>query len=144
MQRIERLAAIYPQLIRAMGRLRNLVHEGMDLSYNQYKTLLTIADREECSLGDLAGDLEVAMSSASQMVNRLVERGLVNRELAADNRRQVVIALSPEGRRFIENLQKELVRVYEKVLARLGEDDQEALVRSLETMTRILNTLPHD
>ncbi|NIQ98122.1 MAG: MarR family transcriptional regulator [Desulfuromonadales bacterium] len=143
MQRIERLAAIYPQLIRAMGRLRSLVHEGMDLSYNQYKTLLTIADREECSLGDLAGELGVAMSSASQMVNRLVERGLVSRELAADNRRQVVIGLSPAGRHFIEELQKELIRGYEGVLARLDEADQESLVQSLETMTRILNRLPH-
>ena len=62
-----------------MGRLRTLVHEGMDLTYNQYKTLLTIAGRPECSLGDLARELEVAMSSASQMVDRLVGQGLVHR-----------------------------------------------------------------
>ena len=80
-----------------MGRLRTLVHEGMDLTYNQYKTLLTIADRPECSLGDLARELEVAMSSASQMVDRLVGQELVHREQDADNRRQVIIRLTPQG-----------------------------------------------
>ncbi len=56
----------------------------------------------------------------------------------------MVIGLSPAGRHFIEELQKELIRGYEGVLARLDESDQESLVQSLETMTRILNTLPHD
>ena len=80
MSRIERIARLYPLLSGRMGHLRTLVHEGMDLTYNQYKTLLTIADRGECSLGDLGRELEVAMSSASQMVDRLVGQGLVHRE----------------------------------------------------------------
>ena len=79
MERIERVGRLYPLLFGKMGRLRTLVHEGMDLTYNQYKTLLTIADRGECSLGDLGRELEIAMSSASQMVDRLVGQGLVHR-----------------------------------------------------------------
>ncbi len=141
MERIERIARLYPQLIGKMGRLRALVHEGMDLSYNQYKTLLTIADRECCSLGDLARELEVAMSSASQMVERLVSQGLVHREQDAGNRRQVVIRLTPEGRELIEELQRGILKGYEQILARLPEADQEALVQAFETIGRILGKL---
>lgn len=141
MTRIERIARIYPQLMSSMGSLRALVHEGMDLTYNQYKTLLTIADRGDCSLGDLAGELEVAMSSASQMVERLVGQGLVHREQAAGNRRQVVIRLTAAGEDLISELERGILRGYERVLARLPEQEQEALVHSFENIARILGQL---
>lgn len=141
MQRIERIASLYPLLIGRMGRLRSLVHEGMDLTYNQYKTLLTIADRGECSLGDLARELEVAMSSASQMVDRLVGEGLIERRQDAANRRQVVIRLTPEGRTLIARLQQNIIDGYRKVLDRMSEQEQEELVRAFETIARLLGRL---
>jgi len=128
-------------MIARMGRLRTLVHEGMDLTYNQYKTLLTIADRGECSLGDLGRELEVAMSSASQMVDRLVGQGLVHREQDADNRRQVVISLTPRGEGVIAELETGILKRYEQVMARLPEAEQEELVGAFETIARILGKL---
>lgn len=124
-----------------MGRLRTLVHEGMDLTYNQYKTLLTIADRDTCSLGDLARELDVAMSSASQMVDRLVGQRLVHREQDVGNRRQVVIHLTPQGEALIVELQQGILMGFEKVLAGLPDEEQEQLVRAFETIARILGKL---
>jgi len=141
LSRIERIARLYPLLIGRMGRLRTLVHDGMDLTYNQYKTLLTIADRGECSLGDLGRELEVAMSSASQMVDRLVGQGLVQREQDADNRRQVIIRLTPQGAGVIADLETGILKRYEQVMARLPETEQEELVRAFETIARILAKL---
>lgn len=141
MERIERIASLYPQLIGRMGRLRALVHEGLDLTYNQYKTLLTIADRGSCSLGDLAGELEVAMSSASQMVDRLVGLGLVHREQAADNRRQIVIRLTSQGEEAIAALRAGILKRYTQVLQALPDAEQEQLVQSFETIARILGRL---
>ena len=141
MQRIERLARLYPLLLGKMGRLRTLVHEGMDLTYNQYKTLLTVAGRPECSLGDLARELEVAMSSASQMVDRLVGQNLVHREQDAGNRRQVILRLTPQGEALVAELQRGILLGYEKVLRRLPEEEQEALVQSFETIARILEKI---
>jgi DNA-binding MarR family transcriptional regulator len=141
LSRIERIARLYPLMIGRMGRLRTLVHEGMDLTYNQYKTLLTIADRGECSLGDLGRELEVAMSSASQMVDRLVGQGLVHREQDADNRRQVIIRLTPQGAGVIAELEAGILKRYEQVMARLPEAEQEELVSAFETIARILAKL---
>lgn len=144
MERTERMARLYPQLVAGMGRMRALVHEGIDLTSNQYKTLLAVAGRGECSLGDLARTLEVAMSSASQMVDRLVSSGLLLRETAVDNRRQVVIRLSPQGVTLIAELQQATLQGYHKVLARLPENEQEELVSAFETIATILNKLSQD
>ena len=144
MERTERMARLYPQLVAGMGRMRALVHEGIDLTSNQYKTLLAVAGHGECSLGDLARTLEVAMSSASQMVDRLVSSGLLLRQPAIDNRRQVVIRLSPQGVILIAELQQATLQGYHKVLARLPEQEQEDLVSAFETIAIILNRLSQD
>jgi DNA-binding MarR family transcriptional regulator len=141
MERIERMARIYPQLMGRMGRMRTLVHDGMDLTYNQYKTLLTIADREDCSLGDLARELGVAMSSASQMVERLVGQGVVHREQDAGNRRQLAIRLTPAGEALVTELQRGILAGYARILERLGDEEQEVLVQSFENIARILGKL---
>ena len=141
MERIERIARLYPLLMGRMGRLRSLVHEGMDLTYNQYKTLLTIADRRECSLGDLARELDVAMSSASQMVDRLVGEGLIERRQDAANRRQVIIRLTENGEDLIARLRQGILEAYRNVLARMSEEEQEELVGAFESIARLLGKL---
>ena len=141
MERIERIARIYPLLMGRMGRLRTLVHEGMDLTYNQYKTLLTVADRGECSLGDLARELDVAMSSTSQMIERLVGQGLVHREQDAENRRQVNIRLTPQGDALMRELREGILQGYARVLEKLDDGEQEELVGAFETIAGILGKL---
>jgi DNA-binding MarR family transcriptional regulator len=113
----------------------------MDLTYNQYKTLLTIADRRECSLGDLARELDVAMSSASQMVDRLVGEGLIERRQDAANRRQVIIRLTENGEDLIARLRQGILEAYRNVLARMSEEEQEELVGAFESIARLLGKL---
>jgi len=144
MDRITRISRLYPQLMSGMARLRSLVHEGMDLTYNQYKTLMTVADRSVCTLGDLAGDLEVAMSTASQMVDRLVAKGLVDREIDADNRRQIHIRLTAAGTSLLEEFQRGMLARYRSILQRLQDPEQEALVEAFATITQILQTLDRE
>ena len=144
MQRSERLARLYPQLVTGMGRLRSLVHEGIDLTSNQYRTLLAIAAAPDCSLGELARSLEVALPSASQMVERLVAQQLVERHPSPHSRRQVVIRLSDAGCLLIDELQQTTLRGYQKVLSRLTAAEQEDLLGAFETIARILNQLQPD
>ncbi len=138
MERIERIARLYPQLMGGMSRLRTLVHDGVDLTYNQYKTLLTVANQGQCTLRELGEELDVAMSSASQMVDRLVVQGLLRREQDSENRRQVHIGLTPEGESLIAELQATILGGYQRLLSDLSDDEQEDLVRSFETIARLL------
>lgn len=49
-------------------------------------------------LSDLAGRTSIDISTLSRLVGRMVRRGLVTRGRAADDRREVVVALAPKGR----------------------------------------------
>lgn len=141
MENIERIAQLYPVIMRVMGRIRSIVHEGMDLTYNQYKMLLTIYDKGSCPLNLLARELQIAMSSASEMVDRLVNLGFVYRTVDEENRRQVIIYTTDKGEELIRDLRRGIVENYRTLLAKLPDRDQERLVQSFETLAEILGTL---
>ncbi len=141
MEQIERIAQLYPVIMRVMGRIRSVVHDGMDLTYNQYKMLLTIYDKGSCQLNLLARELQIAMSSASEMVDRLVNLGFVYRTVDEENRRQVVIYTTERGEELIRELRRGIVENYRVLLARLSEQDRERLVQAFETLADVLGKL---
>lgn len=138
MERIERIAEMYPQVMKVMGRIRSTLHEGMDLTYNQFKMLLAINDKDICPLTALAEELSIAMSSASEMVDKLVNLGLVCRSVDVSSRRRVTIRVSAQGKNLISELQKGIIDNYRSLLERLSEDEQERLVGALESLVEIL------
>ena len=141
MEKIERIAQLYPVIMRVMGRIRSVVHDGMDLTYNQYKMLLTIYDKGSCPLNLLARELQIAMSSASEMVDRLVNLGFVYRTVDEENRRQVVIFTTEKGEELIRELRHGIVENYRTLLNKLPDNDQERLVKAFETLAEVLGKL---
>jgi DNA-binding MarR family transcriptional regulator len=81
------------------------------------------------------------MSSASQMVERLVGEGLVKRNLDEANRRQVIIRLTDNGEDLIAKLRQGIIDGYRRVLAKMSDEEQEELVGSFETIARLLGKL---
>lgn len=72
----------------------------------QYQALLAIRGAPEAQMlvGELAESLLVRPHSATELVNRLEALGLVERQSAADDRRQVRVALTHSANRTLESL----------------------------------------
>lgn len=135
---IQTIAQLYPRFMRAMGHLRGAVDETMDLTYNQYKTLLSLSDMGPCTLNTLSKDLDVATSSASQMVDRLVAMGLVQRSQAHGDRRSIVLKISVEGEQLLDKVREDIVRRYQHLFRHLGASEQANLAGAINTLVRIL------
>lgn len=135
---IHTIARLYPRLMRAMGHLRVAVDEAMDLTYNQYKALLALSHMGPCTMNALSRELEVATSSASQMVERLVTMGLVERSQADGDRRSVVLVCSAEGERLLEQIREGILRRYQDLFRHLGPAEQANLAGAINTLVRIL------
>lgn len=65
-------------------------------SCDQVQALLALRDHE-LTVSDLARDLGLERNSASQLVERLVQRGLASRDRSDVDRRQVILELTPLG-----------------------------------------------
>jgi DNA-binding MarR family transcriptional regulator len=92
--------------------LSNFVSEGFadrlagrDMSVAQWVVLRTLYEKGGIALNEAAQLVGVDKSSLSRMVERLVQRGLVNRTEGSD-RRSVGLTLTPEGKKLVPLLAK--------------------------------------
>ncbi len=76
----------------------------IDLTMPQLKVMLTLSKEGSTRMSELASILEVTLATATGVVDRLVERGLVARESFPGDRRVVMCRLSSEGQEFTGRL----------------------------------------
>jgi MarR family transcriptional regulator, lower aerobic nicotinate degradation pathway regulator len=125
-----------------MDGLRRIVHalhagtsaseRVVGLSGAQLFVLRQLHADPEQSLGDLARRTRTTQSSVSEVVARLVKRGLVARDPSATDRRRAVLTLMPAGEALLatapETVQERLVAGF----GRLEPSTQRALAESVE------------
>jgi DNA-binding MarR family transcriptional regulator len=103
-QLIDQFLELQPRMRRWMTRVIPAdIHAEMGvITVQQMHALHTIARRGAVTMGELAGYLDAAsLSSATQMSDRLVKLGLVERLSDPDDRRLVRVALSPWGKELL-------------------------------------------
>jgi len=90
----------------------------LELTMPQFKTLSLLAQGPE-RMGHIAGYLNISLSSATSMIDRLVEKHLVERTLDASDRRVVTCQLTNRGKeemaRFLRLNQLQFRRIAERL-----------------------------
>ncbi|MEM7141002.1 MAG: MarR family transcriptional regulator [Actinomycetota bacterium] len=102
---------------RAIDQLGGELEERFGLGIDEYDVLhrLAIAG-EPMRMTDLAASLLVANSSCTRIVGRLVDLGHVERRAGAEDRRQVLVDLTVDGRRMYRRMAVEHGRGIRRVL----------------------------
>src|ERR671922_259030 len=93
------------------------------LSVPQLRVLTFLSRRPGAPLSSVAEHLGVARSTASAMVDRLVRRQLVSRTTHPEERRSVVLTLTPAGAQHLQHARGAASARMAKVLAGLPEAD---------------------
>jgi DNA-binding MarR family transcriptional regulator len=60
--------------------------------------------RDGCRIADLAERLQIQHHSAVELVSRLEEKGLIQRNRSAEDRREVYVSLTPHGEQVLREL----------------------------------------
>ena len=76
----------------------------LNMSTPQLKTLLLISEEKEVRMRELARRLGGSFSNATVLVDRLVERGFVERLAEPQDRRVVLVRATEKGESLIEQL----------------------------------------
>ena len=76
----------------------------------------------------------VTSGAVTNRLDRLVAKGYVTRDVDPANRRAVVVALTPEGRELIDRAVVAHVDNERRILAALGQDQQNDLAAILRTL----------
>ena len=131
-QVLDALRAVAREL-RVSGRA---AEQRVGLHPAQLHALQQLAERPAHSLAELAERTHTDPSSVSVVVQRLVERGLVVRTPAADDRRRTELAATASGRALARRAPESSTRRLERALSSMGDRDSATLARTLSALAR--------
>ena len=100
----------------------------------QAKVLYVIAAAETLRMSELAARLGVSMSTASGVVDRLVEVGLLERRADAADRRQVIVALTDGGADTLQHMRELNHHQMRTLLERLSDEELSVIERAIEIL----------
>lgn len=114
--------------LRCAGTER-LVKAGVSMTHLHVMGLLS--RHGEASMSRIADLLDVSLSNATGLIDRMAERGLVERIRVPDDRRIVLVQLSEAGQAQLDELEVLRRDLLQKILARLDATQLERLSLTL-------------
>ena len=114
-----------------------------NLNFEAFYLLFFLRQRSSASVGEIAKELGVHISTASRAVDRLEKRGLVSRKKNPKDRRTILVCLEPEGEHMVMLSQNDSYDLIKNNIEEYHLTDIEAFRKTAAVMGELLNTRPH-
>jgi DNA-binding MarR family transcriptional regulator len=114
--------------------VRSLAQVDHDVTLPQYRVLVVLASRGPQRPGGLAEALAVHPSTITRLCDRLVAGRLVRRSASSENRREVVITLTPKGRRLVDEVTAHRRKEISEIVARIPARERATMVHALHAL----------
>ncbi|MGO9454183.1 MAG: MarR family winged helix-turn-helix transcriptional regulator [Candidatus Binataceae bacterium] len=95
--------------------------------------------KDGCPLSQLIGDLRISKQAAGQLVDTLVTRGYLQRDVDTEDRRKLTIALTGRGRAAAKVLGTARATVDAELISRVGPKEVERARRTLSVLVEMGN-----
>ena len=112
------------------------------ISLAQFGLLRRLYHQGACEVHEVGHHFDVTPAAASQLVDKLVQAGLVARTENPDDRRTRQVGLTPKGRALVDRSAEESYRWIEDLVADLSPEDRAAAQASLGTLIEASARLP--
>jgi DNA-binding MarR family transcriptional regulator len=106
------------------------------LSMSQLSTLFRIYHSKACGVSAVGDHLGVTNAAASQMVDRLVQMGLLARSEDPQDRRVRQLTLTPRGRKVVEDSLTARHQWMAQLTGTLTPEEQSAIIAALTILTQ--------
>lgn len=141
---VEQVLDGYRQLVQILSSAHTPELPDSSVTMAQMRVLMLLAAGAETRMSELAGALGVSQSTASGLVDRLVESHLVGRHTDIADRRQVLVSLTGDGAAFLDHFQELGLAHLRELLARLSPTDIATVRQTVEILITAANELPKE
>jgi DNA-binding MarR family transcriptional regulator len=109
------------------------------LSMPQFNILMQLHYQRACGVSDISARMDITNAAASQLVEKLVQAGLLERAEDPNDRRVKQLRLTVNGRELVEAGLAARYRWVDELIERLDPAEREALAQA---MSILLSRLP--
>jgi DNA-binding MarR family transcriptional regulator len=117
-KRAERIFSVFENLFKS-----KLLETTIDTDTSLFR-LIKFSDEGCVRMSDISKHFNVSKPAATQAVERLEKKGLVYRASQANDKRVVLVKLTPEGEKQYNQTKNETISVFESIVKEMGEDGE--------------------
>jgi DNA-binding MarR family transcriptional regulator len=108
----------------------------------QYRLLVLLASRGPQIPSAIAMDLGAAPSSVTRLCDRLVAKGLITRRASTDNRREVMLGITPAGRCVVDAVTGARRTEVERLVRSVPQGRRSGVVEALNELGAAAGEVP--
>lgn len=109
-----------------------------DITAPQLITLMCIADKGPMTIVDISEEVHLSASTLVGIIDRLESKHYVTRKRSTEDRRQVLISITEEGKHFTANAPSPLQETLAEALNELSLQEQATICTSLERVVELM------
>src|SRR5688572_23988139 len=123
--------------------MRERVHfaKATGLSMPQFGILMQLHYRGNCGISDIGERFDITNAAASQLVEKLVQSGLIQREEDPNDRRAKLLNLTDKGRDLIQQGIEQRYRWVDQLAAKLSAEERAKVSEALRIMNQAAKEL---
>jgi DNA-binding MarR family transcriptional regulator len=106
------------------------------LSMPQFSVLMQLHYRGACGMSKVSEGFDISPAAASQLVDKLVQSGYIQRVEDPEDRRAKLLSLTDKGRELIQQGLQERYRWVDELAAKLSAEERAQVSEALDIMTR--------
>lgn len=114
---------------------------GEELTNDQHYLLRYIYRRQRCTTTELAEAFSVQKSAITAIMNRLVEKNIIERVQDKNDRRVLYLTLTKEGRTLFEKTEARVFNLVESIIQQFGQEEIETFIRTYEKLANVLREM---
>lgn len=144
------------KLIQSIFQFKRMIHKGftfepLNNKINMTELIImkeiinnTVDPKGNVKISDIKGYLSISKGAISQNLSSLEKKGYIKRTTDENNRRNVIITLTQEGREIIKEHYSQFNERLEKIISRLGEENVKQMIKIVDQMTEISNEIDNE
>jgi len=90
---------------------------------------------------ELSDMICVSSARVAAVLNSLEDKEFITRRIDTDDRRKIIVELTPKGAHYVEEFRKKQTEQMKDILMSLGEEDAEELVRLVGRLVEVLSKI---
>ncbi len=136
------LRNILKQLTLLIKKQRPILPEGIKkLTIAQAEILEYLCENKKARMSDIAKEAGVKLPTMTELVDKLVRQGLLQRQRQDDDRRTVWVTIDPRIEKFAVDMKKKHERYIENIMSVLTKKEKR---QAIKIIAKLINRIKRD
>jgi len=134
----ERMADVTFALLEECQLKQERIAEGLGLTVAEFKLIRSFRSNIQLTVNELAKIMELSSSRLTRILDGLVKKKIVNRELSDRDRRNMNISLTAKGKKIQGNLNDTYIKSHEEIVDLLPDGGADTVIFAMEKLHKAM------